>query len=58
MTFDRTGPHGFMVYWDLWWFNLIVLIFYKSSLGFMGEHILCHQFVWLRVREGTLMARR
>ncbi len=30
------GPSGFMGYGDLWGFNLIVLIFYKSSLGFMG----------------------
>ncbi len=33
------GPVGFMGYGDLWGFNSIVLIFYKSRLGFMGIYI-------------------
>ncbi len=33
------GPGGFMGYGDLWGINLIVLILYKSSLGFMGIYI-------------------
>ncbi len=32
----HTGPSGFMSNGDLWGDNLIVLIFNKSSLGFMG----------------------
>ncbi len=32
----QTGPVGFMGYGNLWGFNSIVLIFYKSRLGFMG----------------------
>ncbi len=31
-----SGPVGFMGNGDLWGFNSIVLIFYKSRLGFMG----------------------
>ncbi len=30
-----TGDSGFMARGDLWGYNLIVLIFDKSSLGFM-----------------------
>ncbi len=37
MRLHVSGPSGFMAYGDLWGYNLIVLIFYKSSLGFMGE---------------------
>ncbi len=36
---EKSGPVGFMGYGDLWGFNSIVLIFYKSRLGFMGIYI-------------------
>ena len=35
----NAGPVEFMGYGDLWGFNSIVLIFYKSMLGFMGIYI-------------------
>ncbi len=35
----EAGPGGFMAYGDLWGSNLIVWVFYKSSLGFMGIYI-------------------
>ncbi len=39
MYIHNEWPVGFMGYGDLWGFNSIVLIFYKSRMGFMGIYI-------------------